>query len=520
MDIVNAYEELGSYRAAAALCKTTHKTVRRVVERRARGQLVHGRTLRPKNTDVITELAAERVRLTDGRISAKRLLPVARAAGYDGSARNFRRVVAAAKRAWRTRRRTYRPWVPVPGEHLVVDWSPVDGAPAAHGARGLQTFCAVLSWSRYRFVRFGRDQRRETTLGFLAECFRELGGVPAVVLADRMGCLKAGVVANVVVPHPEYVRFASHYGFRPDFCEAADPESKGVVEALVRYAQQDLVTPALATGDLAGWLDAGNEPGDELAIANASARAWCAEVNAQRHSEIAAVPVERLVTERALLRPLPSLGALPSALLGAGVLRKVDRLATVRFGSARYSVPRALVGQRVELVVADGQVSIRHADHEVARHRCVAPGEVALDDGHYGGAVTRPVRAVRPRSETERAFLGLGAVAEPFLRRAAAAGTARLASELAEILTLAAAWDRPSLVAALERALVFRRFSAAGVRAILEAGVGAGGLPTLARAGAPLSLSLPAVPVRPLADYALASLTPVAGVPQAGEVVP
>jgi hypothetical protein len=28
------------------------------------------------------------------------------------------------------------------------------------------------------------------------------------------------------VPTPDYVRFATHYGFRPDFCEAADPESK------------------------------------------------------------------------------------------------------------------------------------------------------------------------------------------------------------------------------------------------------------------------------------------------------
>ena len=50
-----------------------------------------------------------------------------------------------------------------------------------------------------------------------------------MVLADRMGCLKAGVVENVVVPTPDYVRFATHYGFRPDFCHAADPESKGIV---------------------------------------------------------------------------------------------------------------------------------------------------------------------------------------------------------------------------------------------------------------------------------------------------
>ena len=98
---------------------------------------------------------------------------------------------------------------------------------------GRQILCAVAPWSRWRFVRLARDQRRQTTLGLLAECFEALAGVPKVVLADRMACLKTGVVANVVVPHPDYVRFATHYGFRPDFCEAADPESKGVVEALV-----------------------------------------------------------------------------------------------------------------------------------------------------------------------------------------------------------------------------------------------------------------------------------------------
>ncbi len=44
-------------------------------------------------------LVAERVKSSQGRISAKRLLPAARAAGYAGSDRNFRRLVAAQKQA-------------------------------------------------------------------------------------------------------------------------------------------------------------------------------------------------------------------------------------------------------------------------------------------------------------------------------------------------------------------------------------------------------------------------------------
>jgi len=54
---------------------------------------------------------------------AWRLLPAAQAAGYAGSARNFRRLVAAQKQAWRgEHHRGRRPAVWSPGEHLVIDW--------------------------------------------------------------------------------------------------------------------------------------------------------------------------------------------------------------------------------------------------------------------------------------------------------------------------------------------------------------------------------------------------------------
>ncbi len=39
LDIVNAYAELGSYRAAAELCGITHKTVRRIIQRHRAGTL-------------------------------------------------------------------------------------------------------------------------------------------------------------------------------------------------------------------------------------------------------------------------------------------------------------------------------------------------------------------------------------------------------------------------------------------------------------------------------------------------
>jgi len=472
LDILAAYRDLGSYRAAAELCGTTHKTVRRVVERQHQGP-PPPRPVRAHNTAVAADVVREKLAATDGRISAKRLLPLARAAGYTGSGRNFRRLVHERKEEWRRRRRVYRPWLPTPGEHLAIDWGE-DGP--------LHLFCAVLVWSRVRFVRFALDERRETTLRLLAECFETLGGVSAVVLADRMGCLKAGVVANVVVPHPEYVRFATHFGFRPDFCEAHDPESKGVVENLVGYAKADLVIPL--------------RPGGSLAEANAAAVSWCTEVNGAVHSETAALPAERLLAERSALRALPSL----RPPLRHGEARKVDRLATIRFGSARYSVPASLVGKNVEVASTDGEIVITREGSEIARHLAVAPGEASILDAHYGGPRSRPARAVRPRSAAERAFLALGSAAERFLRAAAAAGTARLGSELALISALEPAFGQGPLIAAIERATTFHRFRAADVRAILVAGAG---VMQTAVPRAPLQLALPAVPVRPLSAYAI-----------------
>jgi hypothetical protein len=38
LDIITAYENVGTYRGAAQVCGTTHKTVKRVVERHACGR--------------------------------------------------------------------------------------------------------------------------------------------------------------------------------------------------------------------------------------------------------------------------------------------------------------------------------------------------------------------------------------------------------------------------------------------------------------------------------------------------
>ena len=473
MDMVAAYFDVGSYRGAAEICGTTHRTVKREVLKHEQNGSAQKRAERAHNTDVVTELIDSRVSKTKARISAKRLLPKARAAGYSGSARNFRRAVATAKNQWRQRNHGgRRPGVWSPGETLVIDWGVEDG---------LHIFCAVSAWSRWRFVRFATDERAETTLAMLAECFEAMGGVPKVVLADRMACLKGAVVANIVVPTAAYVRFATHYGFRPDFCEGADPESKGLVEHLVGYSKRDLVVPGAPFGD--------------LATANAAAGEWCDEVNAANHSEISAVPAERLVAEGELFTPLPSL----RASIGRVVTRKVDKLACIRFASARYSVPVSAVAKTVEVHVVGDELRVVLLGTTLATHRLVGPGETSICDDHYGGPRPAPRRAPRPRTAAEHFIIGLGPVGEAFLKGAAAAGITKLGAELEALMGLSRSHGRDVLVAALARAVQFGRWRAVDVRSIIEAGAGVAH-PT--RAGEALVVEFPPVPVRPLSDYA------------------
>ena len=476
MDIISAYREVGSYRGAAEICATTAKTVKRVVEAAERTDTD---SPTPHNYDVVTDLVAQRIEKTKGRITAKRLLPVARAAGYTGSDRNFRRLVADEKRDWRIdHHRGRRPGVWEPGDVLAVDW----------GAIGtLHVFCAVLAWSRVRFIYFADNERSETTLAALAACFEYLGGVPKTVLADRMGCLKGGVVANVVIPSPDYVRLSLHYGFAPDFCEAADPASKGLVENLVGYAKSDLMIPE--------ELDA-----RDLVRANELARDWMEEVNAQVHSEIYAVPNERLDVERELLGSLPQL----RATLGKVLYRSVDKLSCVRYASARYSVPMALISKVVEVRVANGQLEVTHLGVLQATHGLVAPGETSILDDHYGGPRAKPRRAVRPRTDAEVAFCALGPVAETFLKRAAAAGMTSLKSDLVVLNRLERSHGRDALVAALGRATQFGRYRASDVESILLAGTG---VARLTSRGDAIVVALPIVERRPLSDYATEALS-------------
>ena len=486
VEIIALYEELGSYRAVGALMGCDHKTVKRYVEAAGGGGQLAPVLVRSRVTDDFAGLIAERVEQTGGRVTARRLMRLVRAAGYGGSERSLRRAVAEAKEAWRAKQalegRVYRPWVSEPGEWMLCDWGAAGTVETPAGPRKLSFFSSVLGWSRFRTVSFSCSERFGALAVGLAHSFEQVGGVPGRVLFDNPKTVATGHLAGVAVLNPDLVRLAAHYRFSPRTTERQDPESKGKVEALVRFTKSDLIP-------YEGFesLDAANQAGAE----------WCTEVNGEVHYETRARPAERLEVERALFRALPA--ARPA--VACGELRKVDRLATVRLFSARYSVPHRLVGEIVQVQASDRDVVIMHRGVPVAEHALLAPGEASIADAHYPTPAPTGVRALRPRTASEHAFLALGPQAEDYLRAAAAAGTARLHERLGEALALARTRGEEQTRAALGRATAFGRFAHGDLASIADT-LQATMPPTSVADAQPLTLEgLPKVAVRSLDDY-------------------
>jgi transposase len=427
MEILEAYDLTGSFRAAAGLVGCDHKTVAYWVRQRdeAGGVPVVERS-RPAMETVFAEKIDELVDRSHGQIRADAAHGKLVAIGYLGSPRTTRRWVAESKRRWRRKhgRRT-RPWIPEPGWWMQWDYG--DGPTVEDRATVL--FCAWLAWSRFRVVVPLRDKTMPSVVMGLDRALRVFGACPTYALTDNEKTVSVDHVCGIAVRNPQIVEVGRHYGLTIATCVPADPQSKGGSEATVRVAKADLVpTDHNLREEYADW----------QALEDACAQ-FMAEVNTRPHRSTLEPPVFRLAEEHERLHRLPKL---PHTMC-FGEMRKVNWQSLISVGGAQYSVPHELIDQRVWARSTGEELVVIHVDgpagpREVARHRLTTPGRPSVQDAHYpprpAGALDRTPRA---RNAEERAFLQLGPGAERWLITAAAAGAQRVRRKMAEAVDLA-----------------------------------------------------------------------------------
>jgi hypothetical protein len=123
VEILEALDLTGSYRAAAELAGCSHHTVARYVRLRAAGRVLTERASRDRLIDGFLAKVEEWVERSNGKVRADVVHDKLLALGFEGSERTTRRAVAKAKRAYAAgHRRVYRPWIPEPGMWFQFDW--------------------------------------------------------------------------------------------------------------------------------------------------------------------------------------------------------------------------------------------------------------------------------------------------------------------------------------------------------------------------------------------------------------
>ena len=458
MEILEAYDLTGSYRAAAELAGCDHHTVARYVTMRAAGRSPEARRHRERVIDAYLPKVEELVVRSGGKVRADVVHERIAAMGFGGGERTTRRVVAEAKAQYRLgRHRIYRPWVTEPGLWLQWDWG--DG-PRVWG-RATVLWCAWLAWSRFRVVIPVWDKTLPTIVACLDGTLRRIGGVPAYALTDNERTVTTDHVARIPVRNPEIVEVARHYGMTIRTCIPADPESKGGSEATVRIAKADLVPRAVNL--LPEYRT--------FAELESACRQFCAEVNGRAHRQTRRSPEAMLAEERQRLHPLPR----APFTAAFGTTRRVNWDCTISVEGVRYSVPHHLADTRVWARFHGDELIVTAVDPrsgtaaEAARHQRGTPGSPVLDEAHYPPREDKDRdRAPHAQSAEEAAFLMLGPGAASWLVEAAAAGTRRVRAKMAEAVTLAKLYSAAQVDRALGTAAATGRFAEADLLSILD----------------------------------------------------
>ncbi len=458
MEILESFDLTHCNWSAAHLAGCDPKTVARYVAKRDAGADPNLSVRRPRLIDPFLEKIEELVERSNGAIRADKVHERLVAMSFEGDERTTRRAVAELKESWRSdHRRRYRPWVPEPGMWLQFDW----GEGPRIGRRRTNLFCAWVAWSRFRVVIATWDRTLGTLVACLDATLRRVGGAPTYLLTDNEKTVTVEHVAGVAVRHPEMVAAGVHYGCKVETCVPYDPETKGGSESTVKVAKRDLVpTGANLLEDYANF-----------AALVAACDAFCEKVNARVHRETGRAPIDMLAEEAAHLHVLPT-EAHTSAL---GETRMVGDDQTIRFGSVRYSTPDGHQGTEVWCRVVGDELAIvgRGAKGliEIVRHRLSTPGNPQILDEHYprhpGGNGPRPPR-IAPRSEAEIAFCAIGEGATRWLVEAAAVGTARIRSKMAEAVELATLVGGGRVEEALGMAAIAGRFGEGDLVSILD----------------------------------------------------
>lgn len=381
-------------------------------------------------------------------LSAVRVLEEIRKgpAGYAGEISLVRKYLQKIRPA---RGRIYQEVFYEPGQAMQVDWGSCSQVTIGTTKRTVSVFVAVLCYSRLGYIEFCLSQRKAEFYRSMAHALAFFGGSPRRLIFDNLGAAVVNGSGRQACLHPEFLALCGHFCLEPIACARRDPESKGVVEAKVRYVKWNALQGR--DEELTCWEDYGR-----LAVY------WRDEVaNVRLHQTTKQRPIDRFEQERGLLRPLPAVPFDTDEVLSVCV----DAHARVKFDGNRYSTAPDVARKTAVLRAGPTHVRVLYQGQEVACHaRCYDRGQFIRQPEHHLEALKRRNR--QRGNHVENSFDALGEAAQRF-HLALRQRPVKTLVHLRRLLNLVRLYGRPDVVAAIARANEYQTFDAAYVETIL-----------------------------------------------------
>lgn len=264
---------------------------------------------------------------------------------------------------------------PPMGEQAQVDMGEISLMTSSGRRKKVYGFGMVLSHSRYKYILW--QDRPWTTSDFVQahiKAFTFFGGRPKQIVYDQDKVLAVSENNGDIILTEGFQNYLNATGFELFLCHGADPESKGRIEAVIKYAKNNFAKHRVLSdidsfnNDCIEWLERTG--------------------NAEEHGTTKKIPAEVFTVEKEYLIPVSEYSfAKPTE---ASITYQVRKDNVVLYKSNRYRVPKGTYsqGKRVFVIPDGDSITIVDADTGVlyARHQlCTGKGELI-------GQSSRPYR--------------------------------------------------------------------------------------------------------------------------------
>lgn len=271
--------------------------------------------------------------------------------------------------------RYYEPVIDmVPGEQCQVDGGELRGVMINGVETTIYLMVFVLSYSRLMHVSLSAAPiNTEMLIKQHDTAFRYFGGMPQECVYDQTKLVVISETFRELNLNQRFHQYATAAGFRIHACEGYDPESKGKVEAGVKYAKNN----GLYGESFTSWHDLEQYFSE-----------WLDNIANQRlHGSTAKKPREHYEQEeQAHMLPYLTPSCISTSSIDAVITRKADKTGLISWQANKYSVPmnyqRTRVGvtnKQGQLLISDLATSEVIAEHTISHEK----GQVIKNRDHY-----------------------------------------------------------------------------------------------------------------------------------------